>query len=109
MKKFPHVYVILFVIIIIAAVLTWFVSANQFDFQLDENGEPTRLINPDTYHPIDGNPIDPWEMMLAIPKGMGEVAGIIFFIFIVGGAFNIIQATGAVEIGHSFNGERFAW
>ena len=63
------------------------------------NGEPTRLINPETYHPIDRNGIDPWEMMLSIPKGMGEVASIIFFIFIVGGSFNMIQATGAVESG----------
>jgi len=37
--------------------------------------------------------------LLSIPKGMGEVASIIFFIFIVGGSFNIINATGAVETG----------
>ncbi|MFZ5810104.1 MAG: YfcC family protein [Chloroflexota bacterium] len=99
MKKFPHVYVILFIIIIIAAILTYIVPANQYDFQLDAEGNPTKLIDPNSYHPVDANPINPWEMMLAIPKGMGEVASIIFFIFIVGGSFNIIQATGAVEAG----------
>ena len=99
MKKFPHVYVILFLIIIIASILTWIINPNQYDFQLDEEGNPTKLIDPDTYHPVDRNGIDPWEMMLSIPKGMGQVASIIFFIFIVGGSFNVVQATGAVESG----------
>lgn len=99
MKKFPHVYVILFIIIIISAILTWVVSPNQYDFQLDADGNPTRLIDPDTYHPVDRNTVGLWEMMQSIPKGMGEVASIIFFIFIVGGSFNMIQATGAVDSG----------
>ena len=95
-QRFPHVYVILFVLIIIAAILTYIVPANQYDFQIID-GETSRLIDPDTYHPVDQAPIDPWEVLLSIPKGMGEVASIIFFIFIVGGSFNIIAATGAVE------------
>ena len=101
MKKFqfPHVYVILFFLLIIAMILTYIIPANQFDFKLDENGEPTRVIDPATFHAVDPNPVSLWEMMLAIPKGMVEVASIIFFIFIVGGSFNIIQATGAVESG----------
>jgi len=99
MKKFPHVYVILFVVIIVSAILTYIVAPNEYDFQLDADGNPTRLIDPNTYHPVDKNTIGPWEMMLSIPKGMGEVANIIFFIFIVGGAFNMVQATGAVEAG----------
>jgi uncharacterized ion transporter superfamily protein YfcC len=98
-KKFPHVYAILFFVIIVSAILTYIVNPNQYDFKLDENGEPTRVIDPATYHPVERTPVDPWKMMLAIPLGMGEVASIIFFIFIVGGSFNIIQATGAVETG----------
>ena len=95
-ERFPHVYVILFVLIIISAILTYIVPANQYDFQIID-GETSRLIDPETYHPVDQAPIDPWEVLLSIPKGMGEVASIIFFIFIVGGSFNIIAATGAVE------------
>lgn len=97
-RKFPHVYVILFIIIIISALLTWVLPSNQYDKQV-KDGKETKLINPDSYHAVPANPVDPWEMVLAVPKGMQEVASIIFFIFIVGGAFNIIQATGAVESG----------
>lgn len=99
MKKFPHVYVILFLLIIISAILTWVITPNAYDYQVDAEGKTTKLINPDSYHPVDRNGFDPWKMMQAIPKGMGEVASIIFFIFIVGGSFNMIQATGAVDAG----------
>lgn len=95
-ERFPHVYVILFALIILAAILTYIVPAHEYDLQV-VNGETTRLIDPNTYHPVDQAPVDPWEVLLSIPKGMGEVASIIFFIFIVGGSFNIIAATGAVE------------
>jgi len=98
-KKFPHVYVILFIIILIAAALTWVLPANVYDFQLDEEGNPTKLIDPDSYHSVERTPIGLWKVLLSVPLGMQEVASIIFFIFIVGGSFNIIQATGAVESG----------
>ncbi len=96
LERFPHVYVILFALIILAAILTYIVPAHEYDLQVVD-GETTRLIDPNTYHPVDQAPVDPWEVLLSIPKGMGEVASIIFFIFIVGGSFNIIAATGAVE------------
>jgi len=97
-RQFPHVYVILFIVIIVAALLTYVLPANQYDKQI-KDGKETKLIDPNSYHPIDPNPVDPWETLLSIPKGMQEVASIIFFIFIVGGAFNIIQSTGAIEAG----------
>lgn len=94
--RFPHVYTLLFSLIILAAILTYILPANVYDFQVI-NGETSRLIDPASYHAVDQNPIGPWGVLQAIPKGMGQVASIIFFIFIVGGSFNIIQATGAVE------------
>jgi uncharacterized ion transporter superfamily protein YfcC len=99
MKKFPHVYTILFVLIIIAALLTYVLPTATYDMQKDKDGKATKLIDPKSYHAIAANPIDPWKLLRSIPTGLQEVASIIFFIFIVGGAFNIIQATGAVEKG----------
>lgn len=99
MKKFPHVYVILFLAIVVSAILTYIVAPNVYEFQVDAEGKPTKLIDPESYHPVERSPVGPWGILLSIPKGMGEVASIIFFIFIVGGSFNIINATGAVETG----------
>ncbi len=97
-RKFPHVYVILFIVIIVSALLTYILPSNMYDLQV-KDGKTTKLINPDSYHSVPSNPVDPWKMVISIPLGMKEVANIIFFIFIVGGAFNIIQSTGAIEAG----------
>ncbi len=99
MKKFPHVYVILFLIIALSAVLTYIISPNQYDLAIGADGEPTKLIDPNTYHAVERTPVDPWQMMLSIPKGMAEAADIIFFLFIIAGAFAILQGTGAIEAG----------
>ncbi len=98
-KKFPHVYVILFAIILLSAILTYVISPNVYDFQVNADGTTSKLINPASYHAVERNPTTPWGVLMSIPKGMGQVASIIFFIFIIGGSFNIIQATGAVESG----------
>lgn len=98
-EKFPHVYVILFVIIIISALLTYIIPANVYDKQMNADGTASRLIDPASYHAVERSPVGLFDTLLAVPKGMAEVASIIFFIFIIGGAFNILQATGAVEAG----------
>lgn len=36
MKKFPHVYVTLFIMIIVSAILTYTIPASQYDYQLDD-------------------------------------------------------------------------
>jgi len=96
--QFPHVYVVLFIIIIIAAVLTWILPANQYDYQI-KDGKVSKLVDPNSYHGVEAHHVNPWEMLVAVPKGMQEVADIIFFIFLVGGSFAILQSTGAVEAG----------
>jgi len=97
-RKFPHVYVVLFIVIIVSAVLTYVLPSNQYDFQM-KDGKATKLVDPASYHSVPSNPVDPWKLLLSVPKGMQEVADIIFFIFIVGGSFAILQSTGAVEAG----------
>lgn len=97
-RKFPHVYVILFIVIIVSALLTYILPSNQYDLQM-KDGKATKLIDPNSYHAVPSHPVDPWKMMISVPTGMKEVANIIFFIFIVGGAFSIIQSTGAIEAG----------
>ena len=48
--KFPTAYTILFLLIILVAIGTWFIPAGQYD--LNEDGEPI----PGTYHRVEQNP-----------------------------------------------------
>ncbi len=96
-KKFniPHVYVILFSLIIIAAIFTYILPAGEYERIVDDAGRT--VVVPDTYTETDSTPAGFWSIFQAVHKGMVNSAGIIFYIFIVGGSFGILQTTGAIE------------
>jgi uncharacterized ion transporter superfamily protein YfcC len=96
-KKFPHVYVILLTVVVICAILTYFVPAGKYD--MVESASGRMVVNPDSFHYVESSPISLFGVLNSVPKGMVDTASIIFFIFIVGGAFAVVQATGAIEAG----------
>ena len=57
-KKVPHTYVIVFSIIIIAAILTWIVPAGQFERTTKTlaDGSSTTVIVENSYHKVDASP-----------------------------------------------------
>lgn len=105
MKKFkvPNVLVLLFVIIIIATVCTYIVPAGEYE-RVEKDGR--EVVDPDSYHRVERNPVSPFGMLKAIHTGMVDVASIAFFILIVGGTFGIIQETGAIFAGISSTARR---
>ncbi|WP_312700125.1 YfcC family protein [Sedimentibacter sp.] len=103
-KKFkvPHTYVIIFTLIIITAVLTYVIPAGQYQKMeiTTETGTRT-VVDPASYAGVASNPAKLFDVLKAFPKGLGAAQGIVFFIFIVGGSFNVINKTGAIEAGIS--------
>jgi uncharacterized ion transporter superfamily protein YfcC len=99
LSKFPHVYVLLFVVLLGSALLTHLIPANQYELQKTSDGSPGKLVDPASYHPVAASPVGLWDVFLSIPTGFKEVANIVFFIFFVVGAFTIVNATGAVTAG----------
>ena len=87
--KLPNTYVIIAAIIILSAVMTWFVPGGQY--VKSEDGSLT-------YEAVDSVP-QTWQVFSAIYHGFVKQAGIIIFILVVGGAFWLLNATGAVEAG----------
>ncbi|MBP1968462.1 putative ion transporter superfamily protein YfcC [Virgibacillus natechei] len=92
--EFPHVFVILFCIILIASVFTYFIPAGEYERETTEDGVETVVDG--TYGEVESEPIGFFEIFQSIHAGMVEGAEIIFFIFIVGGAFGIMNATNAL-------------
>ena len=95
--KMPHTYAIIVVLIIICTILTYIVPAGTYDRVVNDEGRT--VVVPGSFHYVDKTPVGPFQMVQAIPTGMGEVAWIVFLVFIIGGAFGIINATGAIESG----------
>lgn len=98
-KKFvvPHVYVILLTLIAVCTILTYIIPAGQYT--MIENATGRKVIDPNSFQYIKSTPLGLFDFLKSVPKGMAEAAEIIFFIFIVGGAFSVVQATGAIEAG----------
>ncbi|MFJ7936447.1 YfcC family protein [Sporosarcina sp. NPDC096371] len=95
-NRIPHTYAIIFIIIILATVASYFVPAGQFD-RVEVDGKT--LVVAGSYEEIESNPVSFFEMFKAIPEGMSKGSTIIFYIFLVGGAFGIIRETGTIEAG----------
>ncbi len=92
--RVPHTFALLFGLVVVAAIATHWIPAGQFDRQEVDGRE---LVLPDSYHRVEGAPAGIAEIFLAYPRGLVETAYIVFYIFIIGGAFGVINATGAVE------------
>lgn len=92
----PHTYAILVGIMVIAAALSYIIPAGEFE-RVEQDGRT--VVVPGTYQEIEQQPVGFFELFKAIPQGMTEASNIVFYIFLVGGAFGVIRETGAIEAG----------
>jgi len=89
--RVPNTYVIIAMLIALCAVATWFVPGGQYVTTDDGT-----LV----YEAVESVP-QTWQVFSAIYHGFVKQAGIIIFILVVGGAFWLLNATGAVSAGIS--------
>ena len=88
-RTFPNTYIILFSLILLCAAVTWLLPGGQYTIAEDGSAVFTR---------VDSAP-QTWQVFSALYNGFVKQAGIIVFILIVGGAFWILNATGAADFG----------
>ena len=93
-SKFPHTYAILLAIVIIGAALSYVIPAGEYDrVEVDDRVE----VVSDSYHAVEQSPVSLMDLFMAIPNGLMEASSIVFYIFLIGGAFGVIRSTGAIE------------
>ncbi|WP_297134116.1 YfcC family protein [Terrisporobacter sp.] len=103
-RKFtmPNTLTIIFLLIIVMAVLTWIVPSGSFE---REDIEGRMVVVAGTYEKVSSNPQGVTDMFTAPINGFIDAAEVVGFVLIVGGAFGIINKTGAIEaiIAHTVN------
>ncbi|PMR71921.1 YfcC family protein [Halomonas heilongjiangensis] len=104
--QIPHIYVILFVFIAIAAVATHFVPAGEFERIPGPAGRIT--IDAESFQFVEPNPTGIVDFMLAIPNGLMSAGEVVFFTFMIGGMFMVLRRTGIIEIGVDKLSRQFA-
>jgi uncharacterized ion transporter superfamily protein YfcC len=82
--------------VIIAAILTYIIPAGEYTFVSDE-ATGRNLIDPNSFQFIENTPVGIMDFLLSITEGMIGAASIIFLVFLVGGYFQVINDTGAIE------------
>ena len=96
LKKVPHTYVIIFFIIVLAAVITWILPGGKYvDKEIVENGK-TIIVKQFEY--TQSSP-QTWQIFSAFYKGFVKQSGIIVFILMIGGAFWIMNSGKAIDVG----------
>ena len=108
-RKVPHTFVIVFFIIVIAAVLTWIIPPGKYVTEqvgdetvmtfhyleeLNEGGVSTGSTTAE-YHAEPQT----WQVFSAFYKGFVKQGNIIVFILIIGGAFWIMNKSKAIDMG----------
>ena len=94
--KFPHPLSLLFGCIVVAMSLTWILPAGAYDRHKDE-ATGRDVVTAGSYRAAEPNPISPFDALVAIPKGMADAGSVIFFVFLIGGAFTVVDKTGVLR------------
>ncbi|WLI88459.1 YfcC family protein [Massilia sp. R2A-15] len=92
--RLPNTFVLLFAILAMIALASWFVPGGQYDTHMVDG---RALVEPGTFHYIASKPQGLVALMMAPIKGFVDAALIIGFVLIVGGAFSVLQKTEAVD------------
>lgn len=106
--KVPHVYAIIFALMVIFAVLTWIVPSGSYQRQ-EVNGREVTVAG--TYEQSEKTYIDEetgdevdlrqgvFDVLQAPTRGIQEAIEVVAFILIVGGSFQVITKTGVITSG----------
>lgn len=94
--QLPHPFVLLLAAVGVAAALTWVVPAGEYQRRTDAATGRTVVIA-GTYALVPATPVGLMAAVLAVPRGVIAGADVIVSILFVGGAFALLDATGALS------------
>src|SRR5512143_2218920 len=86
--RFPHPLVLLVGCILVAAAFTHLLPAGRFE-RREDAATGRSVVVAGTYAAVAPAPVSAFEAVVAIPKGMVDAGSIVFYVFLVGGAFAV--------------------
>ena len=95
---FPHPITLLVACTLLAAAASYVVPAGEYE-RRDDPATGRRVAVAGTYHHVPPHPVGAFAAVIAIPRGMADASAVIFFVFLVGGAFAVVDRTGALRWG----------
>lgn len=96
--SFPHPIIILLMFIFLAGFSTYLIQSGSFDRVLDE-ATGREVVIPGSFRQIEDVNVSLGDIFLAIPAGIIARADVLVLILLLGGAFFVIEKTGALQVG----------
>ncbi|MYA11345.1 MAG: YfcC family protein, partial [Gemmatimonadetes bacterium] len=94
----PHPLVLLSACVVLAAGASYLLPAGAYERVTDEEVGRTVVVA-GTYQAVEPSPVGPFQAIVALPRGMVDAAEVIFLVFLIGGAFTVVDETGALRRG----------
>lgn len=92
----PHTLVLLFGMMVFALLLTYLLPQGSFETIENEHGRSE--VIPGSYEKTtEKSLLSAWSVFTVLPRAFADSQGIIFFIFIIGGALSVIKSTGVID------------
>jgi uncharacterized ion transporter superfamily protein YfcC len=112
--EMPHVFTLLTIIIFFLSMLTYIIPSGSYEREeIEVSGLTRNVVKPGTYISSEkhisakgvflgdkqegkASPVSITGFLSAIPRGLEKSADIVFFIFILGGVFGLLQKSGTI-------------
>jgi uncharacterized ion transporter superfamily protein YfcC len=94
-SRVPDPLVLLSACILLAAAASWIVPAGEFE-RREDRATGRMVVVAGSYHAVEPSPVGPFDAVVALPIGMAEAADVIFLVFLIGGAFMVVDASGTL-------------
>lgn len=92
--KVPNTYLLIFSLLVLIAALTWIIPGGKYERTIMNGRE---VVVPNSFKYVDSHPQGVFDLFISPLKGFVEAALIIGFVLIVGGAFNVLAKTDAIN------------
>ena len=94
--KMPHTLALMFMLMIVALVMTWVLPAGSFQTEVNDAGREVVIAG--TFTVIEDQPkLSPLALFTAVPRALAQAGDIIFFVLLIGGALAVIRDTGSID------------
>ena len=96
--KLPDTYVLVAIMLIVMAALTYIVPAGTYDMVTSE-ATGKQVVDPNSFHYVQRTPTTILQFLMAFYTGLNKNYSTIFFVTLIGGYFKIVNETGAITNG----------
>jgi uncharacterized ion transporter superfamily protein YfcC len=80
----------------VAAALTYIVPAGEFE-RRDDAKIGRKVVVAGSYHRVPQSPVNPFQALVAVPKGIVDAAGVLALVVMAGAAISVVDKTGALR------------